>query len=71
MGFISRLKTVTGKAAEEREAQLKARNSMSADEADALLDSELAEDPALRKAREKVRALQMQAKQGTKPDGEG
>lgn len=69
MGFISRLKTVTGKAAEEREAQLKARNSVSSEEADALLDSELAEAPALRKAREKVRALQMQTKQG-KPDDE-
>ena len=61
MGFISRLKKVTGKAAEEQEARIKARDAAALGDADAILDSELSENPALRKAREKVRALQAQA----------
>ena len=46
MGFISRLKKVTGKAAEEQEARIRARDAATLAEADAILDSELAESPS-------------------------
>lgn len=64
MGFISRLKKVTGKAAEEQEARIRARDAATLAEADAILDSELAESPELRKAKAKVRALQQAQGQG-------
>ena len=41
MGFISRLRKVTGKAAEEQEARIKARDAAGLADVEALLDAEL------------------------------
>jgi hypothetical protein len=64
MGFISRLRKVTGKAAEEQEARIKARDAAGLKDVEALLDAELDESPELRKAKAKVRALQAQGNGG-------
>lgn len=57
MGFITRLKNVAGKEAREREAQLEAEREAGLAEAEALLDSEMAERPEVRQAKAKVKAM--------------
>jgi hypothetical protein len=64
MGFISRLRKVTGKAAEEQEARIRERDKMSEEEMDALLEGELGESKALKEAKAKVKALQEKAAKG-------
>jgi hypothetical protein len=64
MGFISRLRKVTGKEAEAQEARIKARDAAERAEFEDLVENELDETPALKAARAKVRALQEAAKKG-------
>jgi hypothetical protein len=69
MGFISRLRKVTGKEAEAQEARIKARDAAERAEFEDLVENELDETPALRAARAKVRALQEAAKKGEGGEG--
>ncbi len=68
MGFISRIRAVTSKEAQETEARLKAERAADVGDADAILESEMAERPEVKAAKAKVKALQeAEARKGGKP----